>query len=45
MAWMVKEDTSPQIIEMVGDYLRARNDKTMVDIYTGPKTNDILGTG
>ena len=40
MAWMVKEGTSPQITEMVGDYLRARNDKTMAVIYTGPKTND-----
>ena len=38
---MVKEDISPQIIEMVGDYLRARNDKTMVEIYKGLKTNDI----
>ena len=42
---MVKEDTSPQIIEMAGNYLRARNAKTMVEIYKGPKTDDLKGTG
>ena len=45
MIWIMKEDTLPQIIEMVGDYLRARNDKPMAEIYTGPKTNDRRGTG
>ena len=45
MNWMVKEGTSPQIIKMVGDYLRARNTKTMVELYDGPKTNDLKGTG
>ena len=35
MAWMMKEGTSIQIIEMVGDYLRARNNKTIVELYTG----------
>ena len=42
---MAKKDTLPQIIEMVGDYLRARNVKTMVEIYKSPKTNDLKGTG
>ena len=45
MTWMVKEDTSPQIVEMVGDYLRARNAKTMVEIYKGHKMDDLKGTG
>ena len=44
MTWMVKEDTSPQIIKMVGDYLRARNAKTMVEIYKCPQTDDLKGT-
>ena len=30
---------------MVGNYLRARNAKTMVEIYKGPKTDDLKGTG
>ena len=42
---MVKEDTSPQIMEMVGNYLRARNAKNMAEIYKGPKTDDLKGTG
>ena len=45
MAWIVKEDTSPQIIEMVGNYLRSRNEKNILEIYKGPKSNDKQGTG
>ena len=30
---------------MVGDYMRARNTKTMVKLYDGPKTDDLKGTG
>ena len=45
MVWMVKEDTLLQIIEMDGDCLRARNDKTMAAIYNGPKANDMGRTG
>ena len=42
---MVKQDTSPQIQKMVGNYLRERNTKTMMELYNGPKTDDLKGTG
>ena len=45
MNWMVKQGTLPQITKMVGDYLRARNTKTMMEIYDGPKTDDLRGIG
>ena len=41
---MMKEGTSPQIKEMVGDYLKARNDKNMVELYTGPWTRNRIDT-
>ena len=40
---MMKEGILPQIIEIVGDYLRAWNDKTMVKLYTGTPTHDRRG--
>ena len=43
--WMRSADTSPLIIEMVADYLNARNTKTMSELYQGPRTNDENGRG
>ena len=40
ISWMNDADTSPLIIEMVGNYLEARNTKTMSELYNGPRTND-----
>ena len=42
---MVKKDSSPQIIEMVGRYLRAQNTKTIMDLFTDPRTHDTKGIG
>ena len=39
MAWMMKEDTSPQILEMEGKYLRAQNIKIMVELHTVLRTH------
>ena len=36
ISWMKTADTSPLIIEMVGEYLKARNTKTMSEVYEGP---------
>ena len=33
------------IIEMVGEYLKARNTKTMSELYEGQRTNDDNGRG
>ena len=44
-SWMQENETSPLIIEMVGDYLTARHTKTMSELYNGPRTNDENGKG
>ena len=38
-------DTSPLITEMVGNYLEARNTKSMSELYDGPRTNNENGRG
>ena len=45
VSWMKTNHTSPLIIEMVQDYLEARNTKTMSELYKGPRTNDENGRG
>ena len=42
---MKDNETSPLIIEMVGKYLKARNTKSMSELYEGPRTNDENGRG
>ena len=45
ISWMKDNETSPLIIEMVGEYLKARNTKSMSELYEGPCTNDENGRG
>ena len=45
ISWMKDNETSPLIIEMVGEYLKAQNTKSMSELYKGPPTNNTNGRG